>query len=220
MSFSPQIPSPLPSLKPILDAALIEYKKKTGKELLDQPLARVATDVQRCDTVDAALAILRDQAKAFQQLKDGDQKFMERIGLLTQVLFAFSGTLGVGDFGLVILIRRDFKYTLTLLHRSSPLRKQSLLPSLPFLVSVISPLFGFPWTLLMMLKFIVSKRCDGEPQGACRPLRAHWELLQTPRGLYPSFVHHRNGRSICEDHGRGTFYPLHCDEGGKTMASK
>jgi hypothetical protein len=140
MTPAPQTSIVLSNLKPILDAALIEYKKKIGKELLDQPLA---ADVQRCDTVDAVLAILRDQAKAFPQLKDGDQKFMELIGQLTQVLFAFSGTLGVGDFGLVILIRRDFKYTLTLLHRSFPPRKESLLPSLPFLLSVISPLFSF-----------------------------------------------------------------------------
>jgi hypothetical protein len=105
------------NFKPILDAALIEYKKKTGQELLDQPLA---TDVQRCDTVDGAIAILQDQAKGFQQLKDGNQKFMERIGSLTQVLFPFSGTLGVGDFGLVILIRGDFNYTLTLRTGVSP----------------------------------------------------------------------------------------------------
>jgi hypothetical protein len=134
MSPSPQTSSLLSNFKPVLDAALIEYKKKTGKELLDQPLA---TEVQHCDTVDATLAILQDQAKAFQQLKDGDQKFMERIGPLTQVLFAFSGTLGVGDFGLVILIRGDFNYILTLLHRSFPLRKESLLPLLPFLLSVL-----------------------------------------------------------------------------------
>lgn len=117
MSPSPQTSTALSNFKPILDAALIEYKKKTGKELLDQPLA---IEVQRCDTVDATLAILRDHAEAFQQLKDGDQKFMEQIGPLTQVLFAFSGTLGVGVFGLVILIRRDCKYTLTCFTGVSP----------------------------------------------------------------------------------------------------
>ena len=110
MSLSSQTSSALSNFKPILDAVLLEYKKKTGKDLLDQPLA---IEVQRCDTVDATLAILRDHAEAFQQLKDGEQKFMERIGPLTEVLFAFSGTLGVGDFGLVILIRGDCEYALT-----------------------------------------------------------------------------------------------------------
>ncbi|KAI9449709.1 hypothetical protein BJY52DRAFT_1227590 [Lactarius psammicola] len=92
-------PSPTPpsNLQPILDAALSEYKKKTGQGLLDHP---IATELQRCDTVDAVLAILQDQARAFQQYKDGDQRLMKWIGPLTQVLFAFSGTLGVGDIGL------------------------------------------------------------------------------------------------------------------------
>ncbi|KAH8998340.1 hypothetical protein EDB86DRAFT_835226 [Lactarius hatsudake] len=89
--------TPPSNFKPILDAALSDYKKKTGKELLDHPLA---TELQRRDTVDAVLAILQDQAKDFQQFKDGDQRLMKSIGPLTRVLFAFSGTLGVGDVGL------------------------------------------------------------------------------------------------------------------------
>jgi hypothetical protein len=121
MSSAPQMSNPLSNFESILDAALSEYKLKTGKELLDHTLA---TEVQGCDTVDAVLAILQDQAKAFQQFKDGDQKLIERIGPLTQVLFAFSETLGVGDIGLVLLIRGDSKYMLTLLHRHSLPQKE------------------------------------------------------------------------------------------------
>jgi hypothetical protein len=98
------------NLKQILDAALSDYKKTTGNELLDQPLA---TEVQRCDTVNDVLTILQDQAKELQQFKDGDHRLMEQIGPLTQVLFAFSGTLGVGDVDLVLLLRGDWKYVLT-----------------------------------------------------------------------------------------------------------
>ncbi|KAH9025556.1 hypothetical protein EDB84DRAFT_369073 [Lactarius hengduanensis] len=89
--------TPPSNFKTILDAALSNYKIKTGKELLDHPLA---TELQRRDTVDAVLAILQDQAKEFQHLMDGDQRLMVSIGPLTRVLFAFSGTLGVGDVGL------------------------------------------------------------------------------------------------------------------------
>ena len=128
------------NFKLILDAALSDYKIKTGKELLDYPLA---TEVQRCDTVDSALAILQDQAKAFQQLKDGNQRLMKSVGPLAQVLFAFSRTLGVGDTGLVLLIRGDSKFILTLLHRRSPPQKESLLALLSFLLSVSSPLSVF-----------------------------------------------------------------------------
>jgi hypothetical protein len=69
--------------------------------------------VQRCDTVNDVLTILQDQAKELQQFKDGDHRLMEQIGPLTQVLFAFSGTLGVGDVDLVLLLRGDWKYILT-----------------------------------------------------------------------------------------------------------
>ncbi len=92
--------TPLSNFKPVLDATLSEYKKKTGRELLDHP---IAAELQRCDTVDTVLAILQDQAREFQQFKDGDQRLMKWIGPLAQVLFAFSGTLVVGDVGLVLL---------------------------------------------------------------------------------------------------------------------
>ncbi|KAF8259597.1 hypothetical protein EI94DRAFT_1706993 [Lactarius quietus] len=94
MSAPPQMSTPLSSFKSILDEALSEYKKNTGMELLDQPLA---SEVQHCDTVAAVLTILQDQAKAFQQFEDGDQRLMKWIGPSVQVLFAFSGTLGMGD---------------------------------------------------------------------------------------------------------------------------
>lgn len=106
MSSSPSGQTSIDSIQPsnvkqILDVALSDYKKKTGIELVDQPLT---TDVQRCDTVDAVLTILQDQAKELQQFKDGDHRLMEQIGPLTQVLFAFAGTLGVGDVDLVLLL--------------------------------------------------------------------------------------------------------------------
>jgi hypothetical protein len=113
MSSSPQtlIDSIQPSnLKQILDVALSDYKKKTGNDLLDQPLA---TEVQSCDTINAVLTVLQDQAKELQQFKDGDHRLMEQIDPLTQVLFAFAGTFGVGDVDLVLLLRGDWKYVLT-----------------------------------------------------------------------------------------------------------
>ncbi|KAH9177922.1 hypothetical protein EDB89DRAFT_2239672, partial [Lactarius sanguifluus] len=77
--------------KSILDAALSEYKKKTGKELLDHPLA---TEVQRCDSVDAIKAIFQGQAKAFQQFRDDDQRLIKWISPVVDILYTFSGTLG------------------------------------------------------------------------------------------------------------------------------
>ncbi len=94
------------NFNPILDAALIEYKKKTGKDLLDHPLA---TELQVCHSVDAILAIHRGQASGFKQFRDGDQRLMKWIGPLVHVLFAFSDTLREG----VALVRLRTKFIAT-----------------------------------------------------------------------------------------------------------
>ncbi|KAH9031907.1 hypothetical protein EDB85DRAFT_1890930 [Lactarius pseudohatsudake] len=79
----------------ILDAALSQalsgYKKKTGRQLLDHPLA---TKLQRCDSVNAILAILQDQAEEFQQFRAGDRRLMKWISPVVDVLYTFSVTLG------------------------------------------------------------------------------------------------------------------------------
>ncbi|KAH9177933.1 hypothetical protein EDB89DRAFT_2239684 [Lactarius sanguifluus] len=85
--------TPSSDFRSILDAALSEYKKKTGKELLDHPLA---TELRQCDSVDVILAIFQGQAEAFQQFRDGDQMLMKWISPMVDVLFTFSGTLSEG----------------------------------------------------------------------------------------------------------------------------
>jgi hypothetical protein len=81
--------------KLVLDAALSdalnEYKAKTGHELLIHPLA---AEVQRCDSVDAILAIFQGQAEALKQFRAGDQRLMKWISPVVDVLFKFSATIG------------------------------------------------------------------------------------------------------------------------------
>lgn len=81
----------------MLDAALAEYRKKTGKDLLAH---RLADELQTCGSADAVLNILRDQAKPFE--KSGDQDLMKWIDPLTHVLYTFSNALG-GVVSLVIV---------------------------------------------------------------------------------------------------------------------
>ena len=81
----------------MLDAALADYKKKTGDDLLAHWLA---DELQTCESVDTVLDILRDQAKAFDQ--SGDQKLMKWIDPLVHVLYTFSGALG-GSVSLVLI---------------------------------------------------------------------------------------------------------------------
>ncbi|KAF8268209.1 hypothetical protein EI94DRAFT_1206363 [Lactarius quietus] len=91
MSSPPQTAVPSSNFELMLGAALAEYTKKTGNDLLAHWLA---AELKTCDSVDAVLDILRDQAKAFEQ--SGDQKLMKWIDPLVHVLYTFSGALGDG----------------------------------------------------------------------------------------------------------------------------
>ena len=79
------------NLKSILDAALSEYKKKTGTGLLKHSLAE---EVKRCDSIGTISAILQGQAREFQQFRDGDQRLMKWINPMVDILSTFSETLG------------------------------------------------------------------------------------------------------------------------------
>ena len=83
--------APSSNFKSMLDAALAEYKKKTGNDLLAHWLAN---ELKTCESVDAVMDILRDQAKGFG--KAGDQKLMGWIDPLVHVLHTFSDALGDG----------------------------------------------------------------------------------------------------------------------------
>ena len=75
----------------MLDTALEEYKKKTGSDLLAHWLA---AELQSCESVDAVLDLLRDQAKVFEP--SGGEKLMKWIDPLVNVLHTFSDALGDG----------------------------------------------------------------------------------------------------------------------------
>ena len=89
----------------MLDVALTEYRKNTGKDLLSHPLA---IELQRCDSVDGILAILQRQANMLERLRDGNRRLMKWISPSVHILYSFSATLGDG-LGLVRLRKRcDF----------------------------------------------------------------------------------------------------------------
>ena len=118
--------TPSSNLNSILDAALSEYKKKTGGGLLEHPLAK---EVKKCDSIRAISAILQGQARQFQQFKDGDQRLMKWINPMVDTLSTFSDTLG-GVASIVCPgnpLRSHLKYILMLLCRRFLLQPPSLL---------------------------------------------------------------------------------------------
>ena len=82
---------PYSNFKSMLDAALIEYKKKTGDDL---QAIWLASELQTSESLDSVLDILRDQAKALES--SGNEKLMKWIDPLVHVLFTFSDALGDG----------------------------------------------------------------------------------------------------------------------------
>ena len=84
-------PDPSSNFKSMLDAALIEYKNKTGEDL---QAIWLASELQSCESVDSVLDILRDQANVLD--RSGDRKLMNWIDPLVHVLSTFSDALGDG----------------------------------------------------------------------------------------------------------------------------
>ena len=114
----PQPPSqtddPSSNFKSMFDAALIQYKNKTGEDL---QAIWLASELQSCETVDSVLDILRDQASHLD--RSGDRKLMDWIDPLVHVLSSFSDALGDG-VSLVCIINIYFKSILTLLAQAFP----------------------------------------------------------------------------------------------------
>ena len=77
----------------ILDVALNEYKKTTGKDLLSHPLS---VELQPCDSVDSILAVLQRQANTLEQRRDGYRGLMKWISSSVNILYSVSATLGDG----------------------------------------------------------------------------------------------------------------------------
>jgi hypothetical protein len=93
-------PPPSP-LQTVFSAALVEYKKQTGKDIVEHPLSR---RLVCCKSPDDILAVLKEQAQAFEQFRKGDWKvqLMRRLKPVVHVVLSLSisGVFGEG-LGLV-----------------------------------------------------------------------------------------------------------------------
>ena len=110
MSSSSSVPNDsLSQFKDLFDAALREYRQKTGKDIATEPLT---TDLLHCNSSDAVLGILREQARAFNQFRNGDWRvqLMRRLKPTVDILLGLSTS---GIFGESIgLVRIKLTYPL------------------------------------------------------------------------------------------------------------
>ena len=101
MSSSTQTLGTSSQLKSILDAALSDYKAKTGNDLTNNSLAK---ELQNCESVEAVLDIIQREAKTFEKFRSGDKRLMKWIGPSVDVLYTISPILGA-SVGIVRTIR-------------------------------------------------------------------------------------------------------------------
>jgi hypothetical protein len=79
-------PSSLPSTFRILfDAALQDYKDKTGNTLTDHPIAK---QLETCESVSSITSILQEQAQNFREFREKDGKLMQALNFSVDVLCA------------------------------------------------------------------------------------------------------------------------------------
>ncbi|KAH9039671.1 hypothetical protein EDB85DRAFT_1887436 [Lactarius pseudohatsudake] len=93
MSSSSQTPASSSQFESILSTALSEFKKKTGKNLLDDALAK---ELQSCDSVEAVMDIIQGQAEAFDRFRNGGSKLIKWVQSSVHVLYTISAALGDG----------------------------------------------------------------------------------------------------------------------------
>jgi hypothetical protein len=81
------------NFQPILDKALKEYRKKTGKELDTHPLAE---EIKSCDSPEAILTVLQGKANELNDSQRNDERLTKWLTPTVNVLNALSDTVGEG----------------------------------------------------------------------------------------------------------------------------
>ena len=73
------------TFKALFDAALQDYKNKTGDTLTNHPIAK---QIETCESVNSITAILQEQARSFCESRENDGKLMKAINTSVDVLCA------------------------------------------------------------------------------------------------------------------------------------
>jgi hypothetical protein len=88
------------TLKALFDAALQDYKVKTGNTLTDHPIAK---QLETCESVNSITTILQEQARSFREFRENDGKLMKALSSSVDVLCAPSISSALNEaVGLVV----------------------------------------------------------------------------------------------------------------------
>jgi hypothetical protein len=84
----------------LFDAALEDYKDKTGNTLTEHPIAK---QLETSESVDSITAILQEQAQGFREFRENDGKLMKALKSSVDVLCAPSISSALNEaIGLVV----------------------------------------------------------------------------------------------------------------------
>ena len=93
-------PSSSSNFQTLLDAALRDYKDKTGNSLTDHPIAK---QLETCESVNSITAVLQEQARRFREFRESDGRLMKALKFSVDVLCApFIGSALNGAIDLVV----------------------------------------------------------------------------------------------------------------------
>ena len=89
-----------PDVQSLFEAALSEYEKRAGTNLIKSELS---SKLKTCNSADDVIAVLQDQAKAFQKYRGDRGTMMKRLKQAVNVLYNLSTNTVVGQgIGMVV----------------------------------------------------------------------------------------------------------------------
>jgi hypothetical protein len=83
-------PASTPSFQSIINAALDEYTRTTGKDLINHPLS---IKFESCRSPDDVRGLLQEQERVFREFRGGNKKRMKVIELTVNALYSLSAVL-------------------------------------------------------------------------------------------------------------------------------
>ena len=178
----------------LFDHALQAYEQKAGVSLTQHPLA---IKLQSCDSVEAIIGLLQNQAQAFKDLQ-GSDKIMKSLKATISILSKLSSAASLaGAFGLVR--QKGLMLCLTSLTFYFHLRRRYRFVSLSYLTYV-----PFSGSYVLVDDLVTS--CDSVGQRHNIQLRRTRRLARVDRTLpkpaqylYTNPSYARNGRDSCQD---------------------
>ena len=194
MSSATNTASASSSFETIFNVALVKYTKQTGKDLRDHPLA---DKIDNCDSPDSILDIFQEQARGFDEFRNGDTKLFKWLRPVVNVLHALStNALAVlSNTGSLVS-----PVTFCIIHSAylnlTPPR--CFLPQWLFspvsrsCYPCVSPSLSPPYSL-SHLGLPDGQGCEGELRRSSRYFRMYRELPQTTWNLY------RHSAPSCDD---------------------